>query len=325
MLSTLKETVDFLRAHDDFAVITHFKPDGDAYGCALGLTYILRKIGKRAFPVCDDPVETKYRFLPMSSEFTNAHKGFPFTPQTAVGVDVSDADRMGDCRAVYETCLYKAAIDHHVSNSGFAPVTLLDADAAAAGELILQIAEALDVNLDETLAVLLYTAIATDSGNFSFRDTRGDTMRAAARCLDAGIDVDELTRRLFRSRTLAKTRLLGMALDHIEMRGNGRVAGVMITDEMFADAGAERPDAHSIVNYLNEIDGVSIGILCEQRPEGTRISFRSAGDTDVSVLAARFGGGGHTAASGAYILGARMEDKFEEILNEACAYLDEKA
>ncbi|MBR5751868.1 MAG: bifunctional oligoribonuclease/PAP phosphatase NrnA [Clostridia bacterium] len=325
MLSTLKQTADFLRAHDDYAVITHFKPDGDAYGCALGLTYILRKMGKRAFPVCDDPVETKYRFLPMSGEFTNAKKGFPFTPQTAVGVDVSDADRMGDSRTVFETCLNKAAIDHHVSNVGFAPVTLLDAEAAAAGELILALSEELGVVLDKTLAELLYTAIATDSGNFSFRDTRGDTMRAAAKCLDAGIDVDELTRRLFRARSLARTKLLGMALNRIEMRGNGRVAGVMITDEMFARAGAERPDAHSIVNYLNEIDGVSVGILCEQCPEGTRISFRSAGDTDVSVLAARFGGGGHTAASGAYILGARMEDIFEDILTKACAYLDEKA
>ena len=63
MISTIQEMARFLRENDDFAVITHFKPDGDAYGSALALTYILEKMGKRAFPVCDDEVDPKYRFL----------------------------------------------------------------------------------------------------------------------------------------------------------------------------------------------------------------------------------------------------------------------
>ena len=75
MLCGLDEMARFLRQHDSYAVITHFKPDGDAYGSALGLVHLLRGMGKRAFPVCDDPVEPNYQFLPGWEEFTNAEIG----------------------------------------------------------------------------------------------------------------------------------------------------------------------------------------------------------------------------------------------------------
>ena len=321
MLCTLEQMTEFIQSHDDYAVITHFKPDGDAYGCALALVQILRGIGKRAFPVCDDPVETKYRFLQGWDEFTNEEKGLPFEPQTALGVDVSDADRMGRSRELYERCPFRAAIDHHISNIGFAPLTLLEADAAAAGEPVLKLAEALGFQLTKVTAEHIYTALATDSGNFSFRDTHGGTLRAAAKCLDTGAEADYLTRILFRERTVAKTRLIGMALSGFVLAGGGRVAGIRMSAETFRQSGAELPDAHSIVNYMNEMKGVDIGILCEERPDAVRISFRASGDTDVSLLAARFGGGGHTAAAGARVEGGKLDEVFEQVMTAACEYL----
>ena len=321
MLCGLEEMARFLREHDNFAVITHFKPDGDAYGSALGLVHLLRGMGKRAFPVCDDPVERKYQFLPGWEEFTNAEKGLPFQPETALGVDVSDASRMGKSEVLYRSCPHRAAIDHHASNVGFAPCTLLEAEAASAGEIVVKLSAHMEESLSKDVAQQLYTAIVTDSGNFSFRDTSGDTLRAAALCVDAGIDVDELTRRLFRTRTAAGTRLLGLALSGYTLCGQGRVAGLMISEKMFEESGATSADAHSIVNYMNEIAGASIGILCEQAPGVVRISFRSAGNVDVIPLAQRFGGGGHKAASGARVEGGTLEEVFEQVLDAACEYL----
>ncbi len=321
MLCGLDEMARFLRQHDSYAVITHFKPDGDAYGSALGLVHLLRGMGKRAFPVCDDPVEPKYQFLPGWEEFTNAEKGLPFEPETALGVDVSDASRMGKSEALFHSCAQRAAIDHHASNVGFAPCTLLEAEAASAGEIVVKLASHMGETLTADIAQQLYTAIVTDSGNFSFRDTSGDTLRAAALCVDAGIDVDELTRRLFRTRTAAGTRLLGLALSGYTLCGQGRVAGLTVTPEMFNISGATSADAHSIVNYMNEIAGASIGILCEQAPGVVRISFRSAGNVDVIPLAQRFGGGGHKAAAGARVEGGTLQEVFEQVLNAACEYL----
>ena len=115
MLGTLKDLAGFIKENDDFAVITHFKPDGDAYGSALGLVGILRSMGKRAFPVCDDEVEPAYRFLANSAEFTNEEKALPFTPLCAIGVDVSDAHRMGKSENLFVACKRQGTLDEVIS------------------------------------------------------------------------------------------------------------------------------------------------------------------------------------------------------------------
>ena len=323
MIRDIGAMARFIKENDDFAVITHFRPDGDAYGSALATVEMLTALGKRAFPVCDDPVDRKYQFLSGWKSFTNAEKGLPFAPKTALGVDVSDANRMGASKALFESCPVQGAIDHHATNVGFADVTLLDAHAAATGEILVKLTQELGIAITKSMAEQLYAAIATDSGNFSFKDTRPETFEAAAELLAAGADVETLSRRLFRSRTLSQTRLLGKALDRIVLSPDGRVAGIMLTDDLFESVHATRPEAHSIVNYLNEIEGVCIGFTAEQRESEVKISFRGANDIDVSKLAARFNGGGHIAAAGGFIPGGVLEEEFNNILKAAMEYLSE--
>lgn len=320
MFCTIKEMADWCRAHDDFIIITHARPDGDAYGSAIAATMILRAIGKRAFPACDDPVETKYRFLPLADEFADRDH-LPFHPKTALAVDCGDAGRTKELESVFNSCADSAVIDHHGTNAGFGDLTYLEGEAAAAGELILKLAHELGVTLTKEMATAIYTAISTDSGNFSFKDTSAQTFETAAECVKAGIDIEMLSRTLFRARSLAKTKLIGLALNHIVMSKNGYVAAIMLTDEMFAATGAERPDSHSIVNYMNEIDGVKVGILCEQNKDGVKISFRSGDGTDVAALAQKFDGGGHKAAAGGRIIGAKLEEKFMEIVRISAEYV----
>ncbi len=322
MLGTLKDIAGFIRENDDFAVITHFKPDGDAYGSTLGLVGILRSMGKRAFPVCDDEVEPAYRFLANSGEFTNDEKALPFVPMCAIGVDISDARRMGRSENLFIGCAKQAVIDHHATNTGFGDVTYLEADAASTGEIIVKLAEELGVQLTKPIAEQLYTAISTDSGNFSFADTSPQTLIMAAKCLEAGTDAEYLTRLLYRSRTPGKTRLIGLALSAYVMSPSGRVAGVKLTKQMFDEAGASLPEAHSLVNFMNEIQGVYVGILAEERPGETRVSFRGANGADVSVLAQKFGGGGHIAASGARFPGENIDEVFKKVMDEAERYVN---
>lgn len=324
MYATIEQIADWIRTHDNVAVITHGRPDGDAYGCALGMVRIFRALGKRAFPVDDDRVEPRYGFLEGSDEFTNEINGLPFEPECAFGVDCSDAERMKNSRALFERFEDRAAIDHHDSDDGlFAPLVYVEPEASACGEIVLKLVRLLNVEMDRPLAECIYTAIATDSGNFSFRSTSAFSLRAAADCVEAGADPEKLTRILFRERSLAKTRLLGYGLSSMVLSPGGRVAGMCLPDAAFEACRAEREDSHNLVNYMNEIDGVYVGILCEERPNGVRISFRGAHDTDVAALAAKFGGGGHTAAAGATVDGCSLEEKFREVMREAAKYVGE--
>lgn len=320
MIGSVNEVARWLMSHDDFAVITHIRPDGDAYGCALALTEALRALGKRAFPACDDPVEPKYRFLSGWDEFASAET-LPFAPKAAVSVDVSEPSRMGKLAEIYGACESRAMIDHHGTNPGFGDACYVVEDAAAAGELVLDVIEALGVTLTDRMAAHIFTAVSTDSGNFSYRSTSANTYRAAAKCVEAGLDVEETTRALYRTRSLSKTKLLGCALNRIEMYAGGKIALIRLTNRMYAETGATRPESHGIVNYLNEIEGTLVGILAEELDDGVKFSFRAAGGTDVAALAQMFGGGGHVAAAGANVVGVSLDEIVPKVIEAATEHI----
>ncbi len=317
MIGSARAIADFIRNNDDFAVITHIRPDGDAYGSALCMTEAIRALGKRAFPACADCVDEKYTFLPDSGDFANV-ASMPFAPKAVLSVDVSDVKRMGEWENVFFACERRACLDHHATNTGLCDVNYIDGKAAAAGEMVLEVIRELGVCVTRDMAVNAYTAISTDTGNFSFSSTTGNTYRYAAECVDAGADVESLTRTLYRTRSIPKTRLLGYALDRIELYENGLVAAIRLNDEVFEKMGATRADANSIVNYLNEIEGVRVGVLADEMKDGVKFSFRAGVGANVAEIAKKFGGGGHIAAAGATVSGVSMEEIFTKVIEASC-------
>ncbi len=246
----------------------------------------------------------------------------PFSPETALALDVSDEGRLGDARALFDGCAARAVLDHHATNPGFGDVCLIDGGRAATGELALELIEALGVPLSREMAEWLYIAISTDSGNFSFSSTTPGTMRAAAKLIEAGADVAGLTRELYRTRPLGRTKLLGIVLSGLEVSGDGRMAWARLTDAMFAQAGALREDSDGIVNYLLEIDGVEFAALAETRGAATKFSLRSKEWLDVAGEVAKpFGGGGHARAAGC-TLEMPLEEALGAVLDRAKSALD---
>lgn len=312
----------WLKDKNDIMVVTHIRPDGDAYGTALSVTAMLTALGKRAFAACDDRVEPKYAFLPGSDRWYNQNN-LPFAPACALSVDVSNIERMGKLAEAFQNAPARAVLDHHATNDGFGDINFIEPDSASAGEMALTLLDAFSLPMTKDLAVCLFTAISTDCGNFSFSNTSPRSYRSAARCLQGGANAEELTRRLYRLRSEAKTRLLGMALAQLEVYADGKIAAVRLYKTMFSACGATPEDAHSIVNYVNEVDGVKIGILAEEQDGAAKFSFRSAGDVNVAALAQRFGGGGHEAAAGLTVKGGDFNETFARVLAEACKVIRE--
>ena len=174
--------------------------------------------------------------------------------------------------------------------------------------------DALGVPLDRAMADCLFVAISTDSGQFNFSNTRPETLRAAARCVAAGVDVADVTTRLYRSRTLGRTRLLGAVLNGLEISGDGRIAWARLTEDMLSRCGALREDNEGIVNYLLEIEGVRCAVLAEQRGADTKFSVRTKPPVNAARdVAQPLGGGGHDCAAGC-TLHAGMEEALTQAL-----------
>ncbi len=123
---TRAEFCAFARAHDNFVILTHRRPDGDTIGSAGALCLGLRQLGKTAF------VLTNEQFTPRFDPFLDGLvcEALP-AGATVISADIAsegllsfDAVRMG----LTPVC----AVDHHGSNSLACP-KLVEADKAACG------------------------------------------------------------------------------------------------------------------------------------------------------------------------------------------------
>ena len=318
-MGRIDEIAAWLRESDDILLAGHVYPDGDAAGSAIALKMALRAMGKRAAVFLPGGTPALYSFLPEAEDVCADPAALPFPPQAVMAVDVSEPNRMGECAAVFSAAPRTASLDHHGTNPGFGDVSCVDGCRAATGELALEVIRALGVNLTRDMADWLYTAICTDCGQFAFLNTTGDTMRAAAECMEAGADYEGILRRLFRTRTQARTKLLGLVLSGLTVESGGKIAYARLTEDMLREAGATREDNEGIVNYLVEIQGVRIAVLAEQKGEGTKFSLRSARGWDVaSDVAVPLGGGGHANAAGVS-LDMPMEEALQAVLEKARA------
>lgn len=300
-------------------LVCHVAPDGDTLASALALRYALTCRGKRCEVVCQDPVPELYHFLPEAGSVLPPEQ-LEMEPELLLAVDVADAARMGRAGGLVHRAQRVACIDHHVTNSGLGEVAVVDPGAPATGLMVLRVLDALGIPLDRPLATCLYTAISTDTGNFSFSNTCPEAFEAAARCLAAGIDLSELSYLLFRRKKRAQTLLLGRALGSLKFLDGGRLALITLTLEDFEACGAGGADTEGIVNYGIDTEGVVVAVIAQEREGMTKFSLRSRERVDVARIAASLGGGGHVRAAGV-TLALPLDAAIERVLSAVRAQL----
>ena len=315
---TIEALAEWLKAQDDVVLLGHVSPDGDAVGSNLAVWHALRAMGKRAVVCLPDGVPRMYIDLPGATEAVLPEAPLPFAPKAALAVDVSEATRLGEAGLrLFEACENRAALDHHHTNPGFGQLYALGGHAAAAGELVVDLIDALGVTMTREMGTCLFVAISTDCGHFSYANTRPQTFRAAARCAETGIDIASITEKLYRTRSVGRTKLLGLVLAGLMRSPDGELAWARLTDDMLREADALPEDNEGIVNYLMEMEGVRMAVLASQRGDATKFSLRCRAPLNVARdVAAPLGGGGHDLAAG-ITLELPMETALDKVLSLA--------
>lgn len=282
-------------------LIAHVSPDGDTLGSALALRLALLAIGAVADVVCQDAVPELYATLPGAGTVVPPEKVAGRVYDLAVAVDVSDALRMGDCSPVFEAARSRMVVDHHGTNTRFGEENWVDPDASATGVLVLQLVRALDAELTPEIARCLFVALSTDTGHFQYQNTNAQALRAAADCVEARIDVAQITEGLYRERPRAKTELLACALRSLTFERGGRLAYMQLSRADFERCGASDAMSEGLINYAIETQGVKVAFLARENDAGVKFSLRSRPPYDVAAVCQRFGGGGHIFAAGCTI------------------------
>ncbi|MEM9075309.1 MAG: DHHA1 domain-containing protein, partial [Myxococcota bacterium] len=197
-------------------------------------------------------------------------------------------------------------VDHHAAHDDVGDLVVRDIDACATGEVVMDLAESLGLRpIPEEAAAPLYAAIVADTGGFRYAVTTPKVMRLGAELLERGADAWVTAYELFEGWSEARLKLLGSILDTVELDCDGKVAVLRVTRQMLADSAADDDMVEGMVNYGRMLRGVEVAVLFWEFPGErgleTKISLRSRGNADVSVVALALGGGGHRAAAGAQL------------------------
>lgn len=305
------------------AIVTHVNPDGDAIGSSIALMHALDGIGKEVDVFCQDDVPKTFEFLEgidriQKPEVSNKRYDL------LIALDCSDAERMGTCSSIMDRATRSINIDHHVSNTHYAHINIVDGQAAATGEIVYELVTLLNSSKSHSIADALYTSIVSDTGGFSFSNTTPKTHIVAAGLIKLGVEVDKISNLLFKNHSLEWVKLLGQAINSLEIHFNGKVAIMHITQEMMKNAGATEEQSNGIIQYAKDISGVELGIVFrEEDPYTTKVSLRSQSLIDVSDVALKFGGGGHKRAAGCTIKQPLIQAK-ESLMKEIELYFKEQ-
>ncbi|HPF53198.1 MAG TPA: bifunctional oligoribonuclease/PAP phosphatase NrnA [Clostridia bacterium] len=303
-MKILDETASFIEKNDGFLLVSHISPDGDTMGSALALYAALKKLGKSAQLVCVDPVPQYLSFMHNSSEFRLPALAQPFN--AVIFIDCADESRTG-MPELFANRKPSLSIDHHRTNPMFADVNLVERRAAT-GELMYKVIRRIGAEIDRDMAECLFTAIATDSGNFAYAATEPDTFRISGDLLECGFDLPELNRRLFRTKRLSRVRVLGIVMSGMQIMCDGLFAMATLSNEQMDSVNASGVDCEGVIDMMRDVEGVETACLIRDDKDGElRVSMRSKHDFDVAKVMQMFDGGGHMRASGC-VLKMKLEE-----------------
>ena len=214
----------------------------------------------------------------------------------------------------------KIVIDHHVGEDDLNATMYKDYQSEATGHLVVQAADALGVPMTRSMAMPLFTAIATDTGWFRFSSVTAETYRTIARLIDAGVVPCEVYGDLYERDSLGRVRLRGLVLSRTKAEIGGTLMHTYVEKEDFEAMGALPNDTEDVVNLTLAVKGAQAAVIfVGQTRGGFKLSFRSQGALDCNHVARHFGGGGHKAAAGAFVEGNldEVQDRVLPIVRDA--------
>lgn len=299
---------DVLDRAGTIVIVAHVYPDADTIGAGLAVAQVAADAGKdvQVSFAAPDELPESLRTLPGGHLLTDPEH-LRRDADLVVTVDIPTVNRLGSLSELAADGREVLVIDHHASNSLFGTANFVDPAADSTTMLVADLLDAWDKPIDRAVAHCLYAGLTTDTGSFRWATARAHQL--ASRLLDIGVDNAGISRTLMDthpfawlpmlSRVLGSARLLEEAVDR-----RGLVYAVVAHHEW---AQARPEEVESIVDIVRTTAEAEVAaVFKEIEPQHWSVSMRSK-SVDISVVASRFGGGGHRKAAGYSATGSADE------------------
>jgi len=287
---------DAIFARHRFLIASHARPDGDSIGSQLAMAYALEAMGKEVRLVNADPAPDHYMEFPGLDRIEIARTIEERDADALIVMESGDLTRTGVAGLEGR---FTINIDHHQGNTYYGDINWVDLGAAACGEMVYDVIEALGVPLTIEIATHIYLAILTDTGSFHYSNITPKTFDICRRTTEAGVNAAAMARRVFDQNSFGKLKLIGALLDQMDLLDGGRLAVMYLNDHILNATSTTYNDTEGLINLPLTAREIQAVIFFKLGADGDiHVSMRSKYDVDIRTIAARHGGGGHKNAAG---------------------------
>jgi phosphoesterase RecJ-like protein len=310
-----QRAVELINKSSDVLLTTHIRPDGDACGCIVALCETLTTLGKNVKMLLLSELPVWYEFL-FEQQPEVFSKKTEIDADLVIIVDTSTYNQLpGFDKYLKQSDKPILVIDHHATSETIGDVRLIDSSAAATALIVFDLLKYAGFPVTKKIAEALFVAVSTDTGWFQFDNTDSRALKVCAELIDAGVNPSRMYRDLYQNFSPQRFKLMTAMLNTLELHLDGRLAVQHLTQADFKRAGAKFSDTENLIDECRRISGVEAAALFVEQDDGRiKISLRSRGAIDVCKIAAKFGGGGHKMAAGAYLSGPI--EKAKQLVNQ---------
>jgi len=295
-----------LEKAENILVITHVDPDGDAIGSLTAVGLAMKQIRQNVTLVCDDNVPERFRYLPLADKVRRSpDDSVPY--DLLIAVDCGDVFRLG--RAYSDLSRPKPFIiniDHHITNTQFGNINLVDPRATSTVEILYRLFGELDIDISEEIALSLLTGLVTDTLGFRTDGVTADTLRIGADLVEAGADLGFVTMTALNMRSMSTLELWRTGMNKMQLQEGLLWASISNLERKAAKFRSN--SSVGLVNLLADVEEASMGaVLMEMADNTVKVGFRCRPPYDVAEVALALGGGGHPLAAGCTLTGSLEE------------------
>ena len=281
-------------------VVSHHDPDGDALGSSLGLSLFLNSIEKKTTVYNRDKCPEYLNFID-SSNLVNSIENISDDFDLILLLDLNDFERTGEDMSIYlkNTQTDIIVIDHHENPKIKTNFSLIDSNSSSTGILIYNLILSFGQPINNLIATLLLTTIITDTSSFRNSNTNSEALRVASELINLGANMQLINSSLLNERSLNKLLLEKEILLNHEFYSDIHTLISFCTTENYKSTNTTKEQSEGIANFLLNHKEVKIGIFIRQISKNSwKVSMRTDGFINLSLLANKFDGGGHKNASG---------------------------
>jgi phosphoesterase RecJ-like protein len=315
-----EQIIQEISSIDNVVLCTHIHPDGDALGSLLGLADILESLGKNVFCYLEEPVSHLYSFMPdidkvhISLDEYRAFLAAAGENVMSIALDCGDDDRLGRSKHEFLKTSPFVVIDHHQSHKNFGTARWVQSQCSSTGEMVYELALALEAKVSYNCAYNLYVAICTDTGSFRYESTRPRTMQIASELLERGVRPEEIGSHLYDNFSQERLKLMELVLSTLTLCESDQIAFMHVSNKMLEKSGATLQDVEGFIDFPRSLRSVKVAVLIKEANNGhIAVSLRAKGQCDVAEIAKLFEGGGHRNAAGFRSLGKSIEQVRQEV------------